>query len=540
LRIPPPIVEARRDATQGKARADVVGEIIAGLLGLLVGGACVFGGLLVYTRLRVRTARDQAEAVLTDGRRQSETILKEAELQAKEHALRRRIALDAEAEEIRKGFRDQEKRLEKRDDLLDQKLELINKKERDFESVQRYLAEQQEELARRGQEVRQALADQREALHRISGIGQEDARELLLRRVQDELSHEIGGLILKHEQLLKDTTAQKAREILATAIQRYAAGHTAETTVSTVDIPTDDMKGRIIGREGRNIRAFEKATGVDVIVDDTPGIVIVSGFDNIRRETAKLALEKLIQDGRIHPTRIEEVVAETQEEMERHIRQLGRMAAQEANVPGLHEKLFDYLGRLKFRTSYSQNVLRHSIEVAYLTGLLAEEIGLDGALGRRCGLLHDIGKAADHEMEGGHPAIGADLVKRYGEGKEVIHAALGHHDDLRTDTPYTVLVAAADAISASRPGARRDTLDKYVRRLEDLEALACGFPGVEQAYAIQAGREIRVIADSHRLGDEAAAKLCRDIAKAVQEQLTYPGEVKVTVLRETRSVEFAR
>jgi len=518
----------------------VVGEIIAGLLGLLVGGACVFGGLLVYTRLRVRTARDQAEAVLTDGRRQSETILKEAELQAKEHALRRRIALDAEAEEIRKGFRDQEKRLEKRDDLLDQKLELINKKERDFESVQRYLAEQQEELARRGQEVRQALADQREALHRISGIGQEEARELLLRRVQDELSHEIGGLILKHEQLLKDTTAQKAREILATAIQRYAAGHTAETTVSTVDIPTDDMKGRIIGREGRNIRAFEKATGVDVIVDDTPGIVIVSGFDNIRRETAKLALEKLIQDGRIHPTRIEEVVAETQEEMERHIRQLGRMAAQEANVPGLHEKLFDYLGRLKFRTSYSQNVLRHSIEVAYLTGLLAEEIGLDGALGRRCGLLHDIGKAADHEMEGGHPAIGAELVKRYGEGKEVIHAALGHHDDLRTDTPYTVLVAAADAISASRPGARRDTLDKYVRRLEDLEALACGFPGVEQAYAIQAGREIRVIADSHRLGDEAAAKLCRDIAKAVQEQLTYPGEVKVTVLRETRSVEFAR
>ncbi len=300
------------------------------------------------------------------------------------------------------------------------------------------------------------------------------------------------------------------------------------------------MKGRIIGREGRNIRAFEKATGVDVIVDDTPGIVIVSAFDNVRRETAKLALEKLILDGRIHPTRIEEVVAETQEEMERHIRQVGRVAAQEANVPGLHDKLLDYLGRLKFRTSYSQNVLQHSIEVAYLTGLLAEEIGLNGALGRRCGLLHDIGKAADHEMEGGHPAIGADLTKRYGEGKEVIHAALGHHDDLRTDTPYTVLVAAADAISASRPGARRETLDKYVRRLEDLEALACGFPGVEQAYAIQAGREIRVIADSHRLGDEAAAKLCRDIAKAVQEQLTYPGEVKVTVLRETRSVEFAR
>ncbi len=277
-----------------------------------------------------------------------------------------------------------------------------------------------------------------------------------------------------------------------------------------------------------------------MIVDDTPGIVVVTGFDNVRREVAKLSLEKLILDGRIHPTRIEEIVKETQEEMEVHIRRVGQEAAQVANVPGLHERLLDLLGRLKFRTSYSQNVLQHSLEVAYLTGLLAEEIGLDGALGRRCGLLHDIGKAADHEMEGGHPAIGAELTKRYGERSEVVHAALGHHDDLRPDTPYTVLVAAADAISASRPGARRETLDKYVRRLEELEALACGFPGVEQAYAIQAGREIRVIADSHRLDDASAAKLCRDIARAVQEQLTYPGEVKVTVLRETRSVEFAR
>ena len=423
---------------------------------------------------------------------------------------------------------------------LDAKLEIINKKDLEFEVVQRHLITQQEELTRKQSEVRDLLDQQREQLHRIANLSADDARDLLLRRVESELSHEMGGLILKHETMLRETTSQKAREVLATAIQRYAAAHTAETTVSTVDIPTDDMKGRIIGREGRNIRAFEKATGVDVIVDDTPGIVIVSAFDNIRRETAKLALEKLIQDGRIHPTRIDEIVAETQAEMERHILQLGRVAAQEANVPGLHDKLLEYLGRLKFRTSYSQNVLRHSIEVAYLTGLLAEEIGLNGALGRRCGLLHDIGKAADHEMEGGHPAIGGDLTKRYGEPKEVIHAALGHHDDLRIETPYTVLVAAADAISASRPGARRESLDKYVRRLEDLETLAYGFPGVDQAYAIQAGREIRVIADSHRLTDEAAAKLCRDIAHAVQEQLTYPGEVKVTVLRETRATEFAR
>jgi ribonucrease Y len=515
-------------------------EATIGLLGLMIGIAGGVAGAIVTARLRAQTARGLADEILASSRREAETIRKEADLVAKEETLRRREAIDTELETSRKAIREQEKRLEKRSDLLDQKLDLINKKERDFENVQRYLAEQQEELNRRNQEVKQALVEQREILHRVSQLGPEEARALLLRRLDDELRHEVGGLILKHEQTLRESSQQKAREILATAIQRYAAAHTAETTVSTVDIPTDDMKGRIIGREGRNIRAFEKATGVDVIVDDTPGIVIVTGFDNVRREIAKLSLEKLILDGRIHPTRIEEIVKETQEETEHHIRQVGQAAAQEANVPALHERLLDLLGRLRFRTSYSQNVLQHSLEVAYLTGIMAEEIGLDGALGRRCGLLHDIGKAADHEMEGGHPAIGAELTKRYGERPEVIHAALGHHDDLRPETPYTVLVAAADAISASRPGARRETLDKYVRRLEELEALACGFPGVEQAYAIQAGREIRVIADSQQLGDEAAAKLCRDIARAVQQQLTYPGEVKVTVLRETRNVEFAR
>ena len=506
------------------------------ILGLLAGAA----GLAVRARARGHAARGRAEEILADAHRKGATIEKEADLHSKEESLRRREALDAEVEVARRDLRDHERRLEKRSDGLDAKLDQIHKKERDFESVQRFLADQQEDVNRKGAEVKQVLADQRELLHRQAQLGPEEARSLVLKRVEDDLRHEIAGLILKHDQMLRETCQQKAREVLATSIQRYAAAHTAETTVSTVDIPSDDMKGRIIGREGRNIRAFEKATGVDVIVDDTPGIVIVTGFDNIRREIAKISLQKLIQDGRIHPTRIEEIVRETQEEMEQHIRQLGNAAAQEANVAGLHDKLIEYLGRLKFRTSYSQNVLRHSIEVAFLTGLLAEEIGLDGALGRRCGLLHDIGKAADHEMEGGHPAIGAELTKRYGERKEVVHAALGHHDDLRPETPYTVLVAAADAISASRPGARRETLEKYVRRLEELEALACGFPGVEQAYAVQAGREIRVIADSHRLGDEEAAKLARDIARAVQEQLTYPGEVKVTVLRETRNVEFAR
>jgi ribonuclease Y len=506
------------------------------ILGAVVGAALIS----INAQVRAKSARGMAEGILEDARRHAETIRKEADLEAKEEGLRRREAIDAEVEAARRDYREQERRLEKRSDLLDQKLELINKKEREFETVQRYLADQQDDVNRRGTEVKQVISEQRDLLHRLSQLGPDEARALLFRRLEDDLRHEVGGIILKHEQTLRETCQQKSREILATAIQRFAASHTAETTVSTVDIPSDDMKGRIIGREGRNIRAFEKATGVDVIVDDTPGIVIVTGFDNVRREIAKLALEKLIQDGRIHPTRIEELVHETQEEMDHHIHQVGSAAAQEANVAGLHEKLLDYLGRLKFRTSYSQNVLQHSLEVAFLTGLLAEEIGLDGPLGRRCGLLHDIGKAADHEMEGGHPLIGAELAKRYGERAEVVHAALGHHDDLRPETPYTILVAAADAISASRPGARRETLEKYVRRLEELEALACGFPGVEQAYAVQAGREIRVIVDSHRLNDEAAAKLCRDIARAVQEQLTYPGEVKVTVLRETRSVEFAR
>lgn len=518
----------------------MVGELIAILIGALFGVAGGIGCWQFYAKTRRTTAREQAGAILADAGREAETVLKRAELDAKEEAIHRRAEIDREAEDARRALRDQERRLDKRSDLLDGKLETIAQRDREFEEAQRHLSARQDELTRLQAEARDLLAEQREVLHRVAQLGPDEARDFLLRRVEGELHHEIGGLILKHELSLRETAAQRAREVLASAIQRYAAAHTAETTVSTVDIPTDDMKGRIIGREGRNIRAFEKATGVDVIVDDTPGIVIVSAFDNIRRETAKIALEKLIQDGRIHPSRIDEIVAETQEEMERHIRQQGRVAAQEANVPGLHDKLLDYLGRLKFRTSYSQNVLKHSIEVAYLTGLLAEEIGLDGALGRRCGLLHDIGKAADHEMEGGHPAIGGDLTKRYGEPREVVHAALGHHDDLRVETPYTVLVAAADAISASRPGARRESLDKYVRRLEDLEALAYGFPGVEQAYAIQAGREIRVIADSHRLTDEAAAKLCREIAQAVQQQLTYPGEVKVTVLRETRSVEFAR
>jgi ribonuclease Y len=518
-----------------------LGELpLYGLVGLIVGMVSGLAAVYIAARLRTQTARGLAEQIIAGANREAETTRRQGELVAKEEVLRRREELESEIDTARRDVREQERRLDKRADMLDQKLEAIARKEGDLDVAQHALEGQQAALSDLEAQVKQVLASQLQSLERICCLGPEDAREMLLKRVEDELTSEVGGLILRYQSIVQEGCQQKYREILTATIQRYAAAHTAEVTVTTVDIPHDDMKGRIIGREGRNIRAFEKATGVDVIVDDTPGVVIVSGFDSVRREIAKLALERLIQDGRIHPTRIEEIVKETQEDLERHIRSLGQQAAVEANVVGLHEKLLDYLGRLHFRTSYSQNVLRHSLEVAYLTGLLAEEIGLNGALGRRCGLLHDIGKAADHEMEGGHPAVGAELARRYGESKEVIHAALGHHDDLRVETPYTLLVSAADAISASRPGARRETLEKYVRRLEELETLVLGFPGVEQAYAIQAGREVRVLVDSQQLSDAESAKLCRELARSIQARLTYPGEVKVTVLRETRSVEFAR
>src|SRR5439155_21408074 len=407
------------------------------------------------------------------------------------------------------------------------------KKERVLENGQRKLSERRSELEKKTEEVEAVRQQQMAELHRIAELSREQAQALLLSRIEGELAEEIAHRLRKNEEHIRAGSEEKSREILATCIQRYAAEHTADTTVSTVDIPSDDMKGRIIGREGRNIRTFEKCTGVDVIVDDTPGVVIVSAFDNIRRETARLSLTKLIQDGRIHPSRIEEVVAETQKEMEKHILELGKQAVLEADVPIPHEKIVHLLGRLRFRTSYSQNVLQHSLEVAHLCGLMAGELGLNPQLARRCGLLHDVGKAADHEMEGGHPKIGAELAKRYGEtSKEVLHAIAGHHDDVTVEHIYTVLVAAADAISAARPGARRETLEKYVKRLEELEALAAGFPGVEHAFAIQAGRELRVIANAHTLSDNEATKTCREIAKAIEQQLNYPGEIKVTVVRE--------
>ncbi|MFQ5732266.1 MAG: ribonuclease Y, partial [Planctomycetaceae bacterium] len=471
---------------------------------------------------------------------EAQNVRKAAELAGKEELLKRREEMEREIQNDRNDVHKLEAEVSKRESALVEQLENFGKRERMLEVTQKKLAERGKAVDAKESELDRVIQQEQEQLYQISGMNREAAKELLLDRLGRQLREEAGALILKQQQELKLESEKQAREIVGMAVQRCAAAHTSEMTVSTVDIPNDEMKGRIIGREGRNIRAFEKATGVDVIVDDTPGVVVVSAFDKVRREVARISLDKLIQDGRIHPTRIDEVVAETQTEMDDFIRQRGLEACQEVGVGNLHERLVYLMGRLHFRSSYSQNVLRHSIEVAHLTSLMAEQLGLDGTLARRCGFLHDIGKAADHEMEGGHPAIGADLLKRYGEGPEVVHAAAGHHDDIRVEYIYTVLVASADACSASRPGARRETLEKYVRRLEELEALANGFPGVNQSYAVQAGREIRVIVDSTQLNDREAAKLCRDLATGIEETLTYPGEVKVTVLRETRAVEFAR
>lgn len=514
----------------------------AGLAALaLIAGFAAATGIFLALRARQRQ-QVQAEAAkaLEAASAEAKNILRQAEIDSKAEYIQRREQFDKDTEETRQSLREEERRLGKREDLIDQKLETITSKERAVEVAERSVAEKEKGLAAKDRQLNEVIAQQRAQLLKVARLTAEEAKAMLLEKIEREVEGEAAQIVERSIDRAKETAEAEAREIILQSIQRYAATQTSDSTVSTVDIPSDDMKGRVIGREGRNIRAFEKATGVDVIVDDTPGVVVVSCFDPVRRETARLSLEKLIQDGRIHPTRIEEVVAETEQEVQRQVVEAGRKACQEANIRNLHGKLSQLLGRLHFRTSYGQNVLRHSIEVAYLSQAIAEDLGLNGELARRAGLLHDLGKAVDHEVEGGHPQIGADLLKRYGEPPEVVEAAGGHHGDGQSSTLYTAIVAAADAISASRPGARRETLDRYIKRLEKLEEIAMSFEGVKQSYAIQAGREVRVIVDANAVDDRLAMKVARDIAKKIEEEMTYPGEVRVTLIRETRCVEYAR
>ncbi|HYO23518.1 MAG TPA: ribonuclease Y [Lacipirellulaceae bacterium] len=530
-------------APSALAFTPLLAEIPPGLaLAITFGIAAALGMAVVklLDYLRKRDADKEAAQIIERAEIEAQTRRKEAAVEAREMALQEKARLEAENEVVRRALHDRERKLDKAEDANQSRAEQLSKQEKMVESNQRRLTEKLEDAARRQKELDDLLDLERQTMHQLSGLSREEAETRLLSRLEKELIREQGALVARYEREALEKTAAKAKEMLITSIQRYAAAHTAESTTSTVDIPNDEMKGRIIGREGRNIRALEKATGVDVIIDDTPGVVIVSAFDPVRREIARIALGKLIADGRIHPSRIEELVAETEKEVEASIKKFGEDALQEAQVFGVHAKVVELLGRLRYRTSYSQNVLRHSIEVSFISGMVAEEMGMDGELARRAGLLHDIGKAADHDLEGGHPKIGADLLKRFGEKEEVVHAALGHHDDIRPDMPYTVIIAAADACSASRPGARRETLDRYIKRMQELETIATSFAGVHQAFAIQAGREVRVIASSRDTTDESAAKICRDIARAFEQQLTYPGEIKVTLIRETRVQETAK
>lgn len=514
--------------------------ILAGCVGFVAGAILALLAQYLAARKRARSIQEDLERQIQGAKREAKNIIKSAQLEAAAETMRKKEQFTQEINQVRAELRKTEKRLSKREDAIERQNELLQQRENILKQSQKETEKKLAKLGEKDKQLSALLAQQKNQLLKITAMDINQAKELLLKQLEDECEHEMGALIQRKIEEAAETVEEKSREVISQAIQRYAAEQTCEVSVSTVDIPNDDMKGRIIGREGRNIRAFEKATGVDVIVDDTPGAIVVSGFDPIRREVARLSMERLIQDGRIHPARIEELVAQTQKDVNNKVLQIGKRAAVEADVRGLNNKILTLMGSLNFRTSYGQNVLRHSIEVAYLSQVMADELGLDGAIARRAGFLHDIGKALDHEVEGPHPAIGANYLKRFNESPVVLNAAAGHHGDVTADNPYTPLVAAADAVSASRPGARRETLERYIKRLEKLEGIAGGFDGVENAYAIQAGREIRVIVNAESVDDATATKIARDIAKKVEDEMTYPGEIKVTLLREVRCVEYAR
>jgi ribonuclease Y len=514
--------------------------LIGGLIGLMAGGALVFGFLQISGRNMLARARADGETIQENARLQAQNKAKEIELVARQEQLKAKEQWEKEIDRERNEMKQQELRLGKREDTLDRKLDTLSVKEKNLDDLEKRLSQKEKNVTGKDEQLTQVLREQRDRLLQITNLSPEAARDMLLKRIEDDCRLETGALIQRITEQTQEEAKEKSRHIILQAIQRYAAAQTADHTVSTVTIPSDDMKGRVIGREGRNIRAFEKTTGVDVIIDDTPGVVVVSCFDPVRREIAKLSLERLVQDGRIHPARIEEIVAQVGKEMEEELMKIGREAAQEANIGNLPKAIIPMLGRLGYRTSYGQNVLRHSIEVAFLCQVIADELGLDGNLARRAGLLHDIGKAMDHDVEGGHPQIGKEFLRRFNEHEAVLNAAEGHHGDVPATTFYTPIVMAADAISASRPGARRESLERYVKRLQDLEDLAMGFDGVRQAYAIQAGREVRVIVDAKMIDDRVSAKVARDIAKKIEQEMQYPGEIKITLIREVRSVEYAR
>jgi ribonucrease Y len=514
--------------------------ILLFLIGLLIGGGSGYLGRQYWLDRRSKQLQEQARSIIVDATKEAETIKKEAILQAKDTLFQMKAEFERETKETRKELQGLEKRVLQREENLDKKSESLDKRESTTNKREKLVLQQEKDLLERDKDLQGLLEEQRRKLESLSGISSQEAKELLVRTIENEARHDAAHLVKKIETEAREVADKKAKDIISLAVQRYAGDYVAEKTVSVVTLPNEEMKGRIIGREGRNIRAIEAITGVDLIIDDTPEAVILSGFNPVRREVARVSLERLISDGRIHPARIEEIVEKVNAEIETTIRESGEQVAFDVGVHGIHPEIIKLIGKLKYRTSYAQNVLQHSREVAFLCGIMAAELGLNEKQAKRAGLLHDIGKAVDHELEGTHALIGADLARRYGESQTIVQAIAAHHEDVPAEDVLSVLVQAADALSGARPGARKELLETYVKRLEDLERIATSFGGVGKAYAIQAGRELRIIVESGMVSDADVVLLSRDIARKIENDLTYPGQIKVTVIRETRAVDYAK
>jgi ribonuclease Y len=514
-----------------------IGGIVLGAVVSFFAGYRVRDGI---GKQNLQSSERQAQSLVEQAGREAESVRRSAALEAREEALRLKQQVERESQEARSSHLTLERSFQEKEASFNRRVELIDKKERDFKRTEQEVRERETAVEQRGQQLGKLFDEQTARLEKIAGMNAEEARAQLIASVESEARAEAAKLVSEVRETAQRNAEREARKVIVLAIQRYAADHASESSVSVVHLPSDDMKGRIIGREGRNIRSFEVVTGVDVIIDDTPEAVILSGFDPVRREIARLSLERLVADGRIHPARIEEVVGKVKQEVEGRIRELGESACLEVGVHGIHPELQNLLGRLHYRTSYGQNILRHSIEVAHLAGMMAAEIGMDQKMAKRGGLMHDIGKAIDHDHEGTHPALGMEVATRYGEPQPVLEAIGYHHDDFAGGSLWPVLVSAADAISGARPGARRESLEIYIKRLEALERIANQFPGVEKSYAIQAGREVRIMVEHNRVDDARAQGLAGEIARRIEKDLEYPGQIRVTVIRETRAVDYAK